>query len=266
MKAHHPDITGKRDPLSLESVQWMNSAYDVLKGQDWTKPSHTEPTANEAPEWNDVGGSSRKYADFDDESRRREEQLKQWREEQQRKKREEEEQHRNGMEAFDRHHEKLKKRPLWQKILWGQGDRGDDDGLKNPGLLWCCWNLFVLMVGTVFSIGFCILLSLGPISSIFGSLNIGAPEIAAVSIGGTIIIFSGIALTYMCIGLWKGLCSIFNEMLRRSRSPAVSIMHFVSKHWRGEYSLSRTYWLNGVLFGFLFAGCGWRLSKANGGS
>src|SRR6516165_11811431 len=44
MKAHHPDITGKRDPLSLESVQWMNAAYDVLKAQDWTKPNRAETT------------------------------------------------------------------------------------------------------------------------------------------------------------------------------------------------------------------------------
>ena len=49
MKAHHPDITGNRDPLSMEAVQWMNAAYDVLKTQDWTKV-----TADTAPEWTDV--------------------------------------------------------------------------------------------------------------------------------------------------------------------------------------------------------------------
>jgi DnaJ-class molecular chaperone len=138
MKAHHPDITGKRDPLSQESVQWMNAAYDVLKGQDWTKPSHTETTADEAPEWTDVGRSSRVYPDFDDELRQREEQLRRWRERQEQERREKEEQRQKGMEAFHRHHEELKKRPLWQKLLWGQGDRGGDDGLKNPGFLWCC--------------------------------------------------------------------------------------------------------------------------------
>src|SRR5271166_1350387 len=219
MKAHHPDITGKRDPLSQESVQWMNAAYDVLKGQDWTKPSHTETTADEAPEWTDVGRSSRVYPDFDDELRQREEQLRRWRERQEQERREKEEQYRKGMEAFYRHHEELKKRPLWQKILWGQGDRGGDDGLKNPGFLWCCWNLFVLMVGTVFSIGFCILLLLGPISSIFGPLNIGASGIVAISVSGTIIIFSGIALTYACIGAWKGLCWILSRIFRTKANP-----------------------------------------------
>jgi hypothetical protein len=44
MKEHHPDIAGKRDPLSLESVQWMNAAYDVLKARDWTKPNRAETT------------------------------------------------------------------------------------------------------------------------------------------------------------------------------------------------------------------------------
>jgi len=33
-------------------------------------------------------------------------------------------------------------------------------------------------------------------------------------------------------------------------------LNFVSKHWRGEYSLSRSYWLNGVLFGFLLLAVG----------
>jgi hypothetical protein len=58
MKAHHPDVTGKRDPLSLESVQWMNAACDVLKARDWTKLNHSEATSDTTPEWTDVGGSS----------------------------------------------------------------------------------------------------------------------------------------------------------------------------------------------------------------
>jgi hypothetical protein len=27
--------------------------------------------------------------------------------------------------------------------------------------------------------------------------------------------------------------------------------NFIHKHWRGEYSLARAYWVNGVLIGFL---------------
>lgn len=94
MKAHHPDITGARDRLSIESVQWMNAAYDVLKARDWTKPNHTEATAEATPEWTDVGGSSRVYPDFDDESRLREEQLRRWRERQEKERQEKEEEHR----------------------------------------------------------------------------------------------------------------------------------------------------------------------------
>src|SRR6516225_2019987 len=75
------------------------------------------------------------------------------------------------------------------------------------------------MVGTVFSIGFCILLLLGPINSIFGPINIGASGIAAISVSGTIIIFSGIALTYACIGSWKGLCWILSRLFRRKVHP-----------------------------------------------
>ena len=74
MKAHHPDITGRHDPLSLEAAQWMNAAYDVLKAQDWAKTrhepnNHTKATADAAAEWTDVGGSSGSYANFDDEFR-----------------------------------------------------------------------------------------------------------------------------------------------------------------------------------------------------
>jgi DnaJ-class molecular chaperone len=92
MKAHHPDVTGRNDPLSLEAAQWMNAAYDVLKVQDWTKtrrePNHPKTTTDAKAEWTDVGGSSRTYSDFDDESRWREEQLKRWREQQEKERRE----------------------------------------------------------------------------------------------------------------------------------------------------------------------------------
>jgi|SRR6516225_3707494 DnaJ-class molecular chaperone len=114
MKAHHPDITGKRDPLSLESVQWMNAAYDVLKAQDWTKthrePNQTGTTADAAAERMDVGGSSRTQADFDDESRRREEQLRRWRKQQEKERREKEEEQRRRSETIKRRNEALKKR------------------------------------------------------------------------------------------------------------------------------------------------------------
>jgi hypothetical protein len=96
MKAHHPDITGNCDPLSLESVQWMNAAYDVLKAQDWTRPHQTNATADAKPEWMDVGGTDRSYADFDDESRWREEQLRRWQEQQEKERREKEEEHRGA--------------------------------------------------------------------------------------------------------------------------------------------------------------------------
>src|SRR5437899_2107221 len=106
MKVHHPDITGRHDPLSIEAVQWMNAAYDVLKAQDWTKtrrePNHTEATADAAAEWTDVGRSSRRYADFDDESRWRDEQLRRWREQQEKERREKEEEHRRWGEAVKR--------------------------------------------------------------------------------------------------------------------------------------------------------------------
>jgi hypothetical protein len=28
MKTHHPDITGKREPLNLEATQWMNATQE----------------------------------------------------------------------------------------------------------------------------------------------------------------------------------------------------------------------------------------------
>jgi hypothetical protein len=42
----------------------------------------------------------------------------------------------------------------------------------------------------------------------------------------------------------------------------VSMIEFARKHWRGEYSLPRSYWLHGVFFGILIALCGGFLSAA----
>jgi hypothetical protein len=237
MKAYHPDVTGRHDPLSLEAAQWMNAAYDVLKAQDWTKtrrePNHAETTADAKAEWTDVGGSSRSYADFDDEPRRREEQLKRWREEQQRKKREEEEQHRQRMEAIHRHNEALKKRTLWQTLLWGvDGSLNGADGLSNPGFLWCCFNLFILMFGTACSIAIVTGFLLCVISSFLGPLQIGGSIVATISIGGTLIIFSGIALTYVCIALWKGLCWILSELFRGKARPRKIIPFLWNIIWK----------------------------------
>jgi hypothetical protein len=62
MKAHHPDITRQDDRLSLEAVQWMNAAYDVLKAEDWTKtrrePNHIKTTTDAKAEWTDVATRS----------------------------------------------------------------------------------------------------------------------------------------------------------------------------------------------------------------
>jgi hypothetical protein len=224
MKAHHPDVTGKRDALTLESVQWMNAAYDILKVRDWTEPNHTEATSDPTPEWTDVGGSSQ-----DDESRRREEQLQRWREQQEKQRREAEERHQKLMSDIKLRNEALKNRPLWQKILWG-GDSNviGDDGLSNPGFWWCYYNAIILMVGTVFSIGLGIGFLLILISSLFGPLQIGGSAIAAISIGGTLIIFIGIATTYACIGAWKGLARILSRLLRETLRPT-KIVHFVWK-------------------------------------
>ena len=152
MKAHHPDITGRRDPLSLEAVQWMNAAYDVLKAQDWTKtrrdPNHTDATADTAADWTDIGEPSRSYK-----SRRQEEQLRRWREQQQRKRWEEEQQRERQAEQIRRRNEELKRRPFWQTLLWGP------DSLENPGFLWCCFHLFGFVVGTVVSIAIIIFIA-----------------------------------------------------------------------------------------------------------
>jgi hypothetical protein len=230
MKEHHPDITGKHDALSLESVQWMNAAYDVLKARDWTKPNHTEEAADPKSQWTDVGASSRVYPDFDDEYRWREEQLRRWRERQEKERQEKEEEHRRCGDAIKRRNDALKKRPIWQKILWGTGDSltSDTDGLVNPGLMWCCWNLFVVMLGTVFSIGLVTGFLLVVISSFLGPLHIGGSVVAAISIGATLIIFSGIALTYACIAAWKGLCWLVGGIFGRNTRP-IKIMPFVWK-------------------------------------
>jgi hypothetical protein len=234
MKAHHPDITGKQDPLSLEFVQWMNAAYDVLKAQDWTKthpePNQTGTTVDAAAGWTDVAGSSRTYADFDDESRRREEQLRRWREQQEKERREKEEEQRRRSETIKRRNEALKKRPLWQQILWGFGDslRSDDAGLVYPGFRRCVWNLFFAMFCTAcpIAVGTGLLLSI--ISAFLGPLQIGWSAVAAISIGGTLIIFISIALTYACIGAWKGLCWILSSLFRRKAHPK-RIIPFVGR-------------------------------------
>jgi hypothetical protein len=158
------------------------------------------------------GGSSGRFADFDDESRRRDEAIRRWWEQQIKERREKEEEHRRWGEAVKRRNEARKRRPLWQKLLWG-------DGLSNPGFFWCCCNLFTLMVETIFSIGFGILLLLSPISGIFGLPNIGAAGIAAISVGGTLVIFISIALTYAWIGAWKGLCWILSKLFHTKANP-----------------------------------------------
>ena len=235
MKAHHPDITRQDDPLSLEAVQWMNAAYDVLRAQDWTKtrrePNHTKTTTDAKAEWTDVGGSSRTYSDFDDESRWREEQLKRWREQQEKKRREKEEEHRRWGEAIKRCNEALKKRPVWQKILWGTGDSlsSQDDGLRYPGFWWCFYNLFILMFGTACSIAIVTGILLCVIASFLGPLQIGGSVVAAISIGGTLMIFMGIALTYVCVVSWKGLCWILSRLFRRKAHPPKRIIPFAGR-------------------------------------
>jgi hypothetical protein len=155
MKAHHPDITRRHDPLSLEAVQWMNAAYDVLKAHDWTKtrhePNHTKATADAPAEWTDVrGSSSRSYR-----SQQRDEQLRRWQEQQEKQREKKEQEHRRWMEEIKQRNEALKRRPLWQKVLWGVGEPAiSDDGLSNPGFLWCCWNVVILLLGIGCSTGF----------------------------------------------------------------------------------------------------------------
>jgi hypothetical protein len=127
MKAHHPDITGRQDPLSLEAVQWMNAAYDVLKAQDWTKARPERKQAQTAaaggdrtatanvPEWTNVGGSSRNCRPRGPKSRRRkprsypprwkDEQLRRCQEQREKERREKEEEHRRWAEAIKRRNE-----------------------------------------------------------------------------------------------------------------------------------------------------------------
>jgi hypothetical protein len=147
MKAHHPDITGNRDPLSMEAVQWMNAAYDVLRTQDWTKA-----TADTAPEWTDVDEEGKWK---EQEKRERAAAAKRYRQQQAKTKQEEEQEHQRRMREVKRRVEALKKRPLWQKILWGSGNAAfGDEGLSNPGVKWCCLNLFGVMLGLGFPVGF----------------------------------------------------------------------------------------------------------------
>jgi hypothetical protein len=147
MKAHHPDITGNRDPLSMEAVQWMNAAYDVLKTQDWTKA-----TADTASEWTDVDKEGKRK---EQEKRERAAAANQYRQQQAKTKQEEKQEHQRRMTEVKRRVEALKNRPLWQKILWGSGNAAfSDEGLSNPGLKWCCLNLFGFMLGLGFPVGF----------------------------------------------------------------------------------------------------------------
>ena len=150
MKAHHPDITGNRDPLSMEAVQWMNAAYDVLKTQDWTKDK--EATADTAPEWADVDEEGKRK---EQEKRERAAAVKRYRQQQAKTKQEEEQEHLRRMKEVKRRVEALKKRPFWQKILWGSGNAAfSDEGLSSPGVKGCCLNLFAFMLGLGLPIGF----------------------------------------------------------------------------------------------------------------
>jgi hypothetical protein len=126
-----------------------------------------------------------------------------------------------GGEAIKRRNEALKKRPVWQKILWGTGDSlsSDDDGLRYPGFWWCFYNLFIIMFGMACSIAIVTGILLCVISGFLGPLQIGGSVVAAISIGGTLIIFMGIALTYVCVVSWKGLCWILSRLFRRNASP-----------------------------------------------
>ena len=155
IKQHHPDVTG---PLSLESVQWMHAAYDVLKTHDWTKPTSQAPCADyAAPDCTDVRHPAGKSKQQWREQQRR----KQWEEEQKRKRREEEQQRQRQAEEFKRRKDELERRSLWQSLLWGP------DNLEYPGFLWCCLNLLIYIVGTVCSLSLTIFMS----KMIIGSLS-----------------------------------------------------------------------------------------------
>ena len=111
MKAHHPDITGNRDPLSMEAVQWMNAAYDVLKTQDWTKV-----TADTAPEWTDVDEKGKRK---EQEKRERAAAAKRYRQEQAKTKQEKEQEEQRRMQEIKRRVEARKNRYFWQKNIMG---------------------------------------------------------------------------------------------------------------------------------------------------
>src|SRR5439155_4055912 len=75
-------------------------------------------------------------------------------EQREKERREKEEEHRRWGEAIKRRNEALKRRSFWQKILWGSGDPVNSDaGLSDPGFLWCCWNLIMMLFGLGCSAG-----------------------------------------------------------------------------------------------------------------
>jgi hypothetical protein len=207
MKAHHPDITGRHDPLSLEAVQWMNAAYDVLKTQDWTQtrrePNHADTTAHGKAEWTDVGGSSRSYK-----SRRQEEQLRRWREQQQRKRREEEQQRERQAEQIRRRNEELKRRSFWQSVLWGP------DSLENPGFLWCCFHLLSLVVGTVISLSIIMFIAKMVFGTLYNFISHGFSGISSEAwVFITIILLPiiGFGLSTF-LALWKSFRKLFRTI------------------------------------------------------
>jgi len=158
IKQHHPDVTGQRDPFTLESVQWMHAACDVLKTHDWSKPTSQAPKADHAaPDWADVRHPAGKPTQQWREQQRR----KRWEEEQKRKQREEEQQRQRQADEIRRQKEALDRRPYWQKILWGP------DNLEYPGFLACCLYLLMLIFGTACSGAMIIFMS----KIIIGSLS-----------------------------------------------------------------------------------------------
>ena len=75
------------------------------------------------------------------------------------------------------------------------------------------------MMGTAFSIGIITGFLLCMISIFLGPLQFGGSVVAAISIGGTLVIFIGIALAYICIGSWKVLCWILSRLFHWKASP-----------------------------------------------
>jgi len=146
-----PDVTGDRDPLSLEAVQWMNAACDVLKTRDWTEPpSQAARTVHAGHDWTDVRDPTDKKT-------------QRWREQQQRKRQEEEQERQRQAEETRRRNEKLAKRSFWQGIMWGA------DNLENPGFLWWLFHLSSLIVRFVCSVSLIYFMSgliIGSVSNI----------------------------------------------------------------------------------------------------